>query len=194
MSLIVAAYNDTDIVIGWDSLSTYRKDGAAYTPDEEAVKVRQINDSLAFMITGAYMSDKVQFMKDFASSTEAVVDLGTAFERLSAMAQTAMTMHRGEAFGIGLAGYHEGAPGFQRIERVYGDPINDRADYPLNMNCYLNGIEEAYQLVADRLTEKDIFTKPATPIIEAAIRGIIEECIGKYERLGPPAMLLTLSG
>ncbi|HEY4964200.1 MAG TPA: hypothetical protein VIH90_05885 [Candidatus Saccharimonadales bacterium] len=195
MSLVVAAYNDNDIVIGWDDPSTYKdpQTGKTITPPEKVQKVRKINDKLALMITGAYTSYTVTFMNNFASSAKGLIDLGIAFEELSKMAKETMTMHKIDRYGIGLAGFHDGVPGFQRIERIYGEAINDQPDYPNNINCYLNGIDEAYQLVADRLKEGKIFSKPATSIIEAKIRDIISECIKKYPRLGEPAKTLVLS-
>jgi hypothetical protein len=196
MSIVVAAYNETDIVIGWDSPSTYKDalTGKAIIPPEEVQKVRRINDRLALMITGTYMSDKIPFMKDFATSVKEVVDLDTAFDRLSAMAKETMTVYTGESFGIGLAGFHQGIPGFQIIGRVYGEPVNDQPNYPKDMNCYLQGVEEAYQLVADRLKEKGIFSKPPTPVIEATIQNIVSECIRRYpQQLGEPVQTLVLS-
>lgn len=194
MSLVVAAYNDNDIVIGWDDPSTYKNPhtGKTITPPEEVQKVRKINDKLALMITGDYTSDTVKLMKDFASSAKDEFDLNAAFEKLSEMAKATIILHEIDNYGIGLAGFHEGVPGFRLLERVYGKPIDDKQDYP-DINCYLNGIQEAYQLVADRFIEKKILSKPATSIIEATIRDVVSECIKKYPKLGEPAKTLTLS-
>ena len=95
MSLVVAAYNENDIVIGWDDPSTYKDPhiGKAITPPEVVQKVRKINDRLVLMITGYYTSDTVQFMNDFASSAKELFDLDIAFERLSKMAKETLVIH-----------------------------------------------------------------------------------------------------
>jgi hypothetical protein len=198
VTLIVAAHNDKDIVIGCDSLNIYKDSVTGElmaNPPEETLKVRKINSTLALMINGTYTNDKLQFMRDFSLAVQDTDDLVTAFNQLSEMATKTMAMYPGEEFCMALAGFDAGKPGFQRIDRVYGKPVNDKADYPNDeINCYLNGINEPFELVGKRLREKKIFSKPSTAVIQKAINDIVDECIEKYpEKLGGPVEIVMLS-
>jgi hypothetical protein len=195
MSLVLGAYNEKDIVVAWDSLSTYKDPftGAAFSPPDEMDKVQKINDKLAIMITGDYWSDKIQFIREFVSSNKNEFDLESAFKKLTSLAQATMTIHSGEQFGIGLAGFHNGTPAFHQIGTMNGQPIKD-IEWPQNINCYVSGIEEAATLAQTRIIEKRILNKPPTSDIRKALRAIIREGIQNFTKLGSPARTLVIHG
>lgn len=190
MSLVLSAHNDRDIVIGSESLSTTTKSGARqadYTVD----KVVRLNERLALMITGRYVSDKFQFIADYQRSVSTTLDLDEAFQVLFEQAG-AMTIHPGEGFGIGLAGYHEDKPGFKLITQEHGQGIGYVKDYPFNY--FLLGDQQPVQLAESLIQASAILNGAPTDEIEANIRRIIEECIERYPAtLGGQVNILTLS-
>lgn len=149
MSLVVAAHNDGDIIIGSESLSTTTKTGVRQA-DFTVEKVVRLNERLALMITGKYVSDKFQFITDYKQSVSTVSDLDDAFQVLFEQARSAMTIHPGEGFGIGLAGYNDGKPGFKLITQEYGEGMGYVKDYPFNY--FLLGDQQPVQL-AESLIE-----------------------------------------
>lgn len=193
MSLIIAAHNNDDIVIGTESLSTFTQDGKPFTPEKyEVLKVTEINSSLALMITGAYASDKLQFIRNFKQAANNVIDLDGAFTRLFDMAQNSMTIHRGEGFRIGLAGFTNSGPGFRLIIQVYGEEMGYVEDYPFNY--YLSGVENAVDHAQRLVKASDIPMRPSTATLETRIREIIGTCIVDYpQTLGSPVTITTLS-
>jgi len=194
MSLVVAAHNQTDIVVGSESLSTYTtQDGQPFVPGEEVRKVHQVNPHLALMITGGYASDKIRFVKDYEQAVRDTTILEPAFQELFSRTRRSMIIHPRECFQIGLAGYAASGPTFRLVTRQYGDPnVGYLETYPLNY--YLSGYKESVELAEQRLIENNIASQPATAEIEKVIRGIIAECISKYpETLGEPIEVLVLS-
>lgn len=194
MSLVVAAHNEHDIVIGSDSLSTYTTQaGQPFVPSEEVQKAHQINPHLAFMIAGGYASDKIRFVKDYEQTVRHVTDLESAFQELFNRTRRSMTIHPRECFQIGLAGYTASGPSFRLVTREYGDPdVGYVQAYPLNY--YLSGHKESVELAERVLSENNIASQPTTSEIEKVIREIVAECIRIYpETLGEPIETLVLS-
>jgi len=194
MSLVVAAHNQADIVVGFESLSTYTTQaGQPFVPNEEVQKVHQINPDLALMITGGYASDKIQFVKDYERAVRDTTDLESAFQELFNRTRRSMTIHPRECFQIGLAGYTARGPSFRLVTREYGDPnVGYVQAYPLNY--YLSGHKESVELAERALSENSIASQPTTSEIEKVIREIIAECIRRYpETLGEPIEALVLS-
>src|SRR5258706_16308781 len=101
MSLIIAAYNSSEIVIASDGLNRSTRTGALQQ-DSAIEKVKQINTQLAYMMTGTYASDKLQYMKDYTSQTRSVTELDTAFWSLYDLAVKRMVIHAREGFRVGL--------------------------------------------------------------------------------------------
>jgi hypothetical protein len=193
MSLVVAAYNQADIVVGSESLSTYTTQaGQPFVPDEEVRKVQQVNPHLALMITGGYASDKIQFVRDYEQAVRETTDLEPAFQELFSRTRS-MTIHPRESFQVGLAGYAATGPTFRLVTRQYGDPnVGYVETYPFNY--YLSGHKESVELAEQRLSENDIAGQPSTTDIERVIREILAECISKYpETLGGQIEVLVLS-
>lgn len=194
MSLVVAAHNRSDIVVGSESLSTYTtRAGQPFVPDEEVRKVHRVNPHLALMITGGYASDKIQFVRDYEQAVRDVTDLEPAFQELFRRTRRSMTIHPRECFQIGLAGYAAREPTFRLVTRQYGDPnVGYIETYPFNY--YLSGHKESVELAEQRLSENDITAQPKAAEIERVIREILAECIRKYpETLGGSIEVLVLS-
>jgi len=191
MSLVVAAHNDGDIVIGSESLSTTTKTGARQA-DFTVEKVVRLNERLALMITGKYVSDKFQFIADYKRSVSTVSDLDEAFQVLFEQAESTMTIHPGEGFGIGLAGYHDGKPGFKLITQEHGKGMGYVKDYPYNY--FLLGDQQPVQLAESLIEVSAIPSGSPTNEVEATIRQIITTCIERYPAtLGGAVNTLTLS-
>jgi hypothetical protein len=196
MSLVVAAHNQADIVIGFESLSTYSTlAGQVFEPGAKEEKVHQINPHLALMITGIYSGKTIQSIKEYEYAVSDVTNLEAAFQELFIrnQARRSTTLYRQEGFKIGLAGYIDGRPSFRFVTREYNDPdIGYVETYPINY--YLSGHKESVELAERVLREKGIASQPTTPEIEKVIRGIIAECIDSYpETLGGPIEALVLS-
>src|SRR5579863_2595083 len=119
MSLVIAAHNHNEIVIAFDGLSRSTRTGS-YEPDSTIEKVGQINPKLAYIMTGRFMSDKLQFIKDYVGRTQSTTQLDTAFWSLYHMAERRMVIHPPEGFRLGLAGFNAGVPGFKCITVRYG--------------------------------------------------------------------------
>jgi hypothetical protein len=193
MSLIVAAYNAENIVIGAESLSTLTQSDRPFTPERDEVrKVTEINTNLALMITGKYMSDKIVFISSYTQAARNTTDLDEAFRVLFDRASRNMTIHRDEGFAIGLAGYASNGPSFRLIIRSYGDDIGYVQDYPYNH--YFSGPENVVQRAESLLMASGIPSQPSTDEIENKIREIIEVCIREYPAtLGGPVTTTILS-
>jgi hypothetical protein len=191
MSLVVAAHNDRDIVIGSESLSTTTKTGARQA-DYTVEKVVRLNQRLALMITGRYVSDKFQFIANYQRSVSTTLDLDEAFQVLFEQAGSAMTIHPGEGFGIGLAGYHDDKPGFKLITQEHGKGMGYVKDYPFSY--FLSGDQQPVQLAESLITSSVIPSGAPTDEIEATIRRIIGTCIERYPAtLGGQVNVLMLS-
>jgi hypothetical protein len=193
MSLIVAAYNNNHLVIGTESLSIYTKDGKPHTPEDgEVVKVTEVNSQLALMLTGIYMSDKREFVRRFQGIVGSVTDLDVAFARLYEMGQRGMTVHRGEAFMMGLAGFTLAGPSFRLITQEHGQAMGYVKDYPYNY--YLNGEEDAVKYAERQIKAHNITSRTSTIEIQVLLQAIIEACIDQYpQKLGGPVVFATLS-
>lgn len=191
MSLVVAAHNNRDIVIGSESLSTTTKMGTRQA-DYTVEKVIRLNERLVLMITGRYMSDKIQFINDYKTSVNATFDLDDAFQVLFEQAGREMTIHPGEGFGIGLAGYHDRKPGFKLITQEHGAGMGYVKDYPFNY--FLLGDQQPVQFAESLIESSAIPGRAPTNEIEAAIKKTIEECIERYPAtLGGSVNIMTLS-
>jgi hypothetical protein len=196
MSLVVAAHNQADIVVGFESFSTYTTQaGQPFVPGEEARKVHEINPHLALMITGIYSGKTVQFIKEYEYAVSDVTNLEAAFQELFIrnQARGSTSLDSREGFKIGLAGYIDGRPSFRFVIRQYNDPdIGYVETYPINY--YLSGHEESVELAERVLGDHDIAIQPTTPEIEKVIQRIFAECIDRYpEALGEPIETLVLS-
>ena len=194
MSLVVAAHNGSELVIAWDSLSRSGKHGG-WDVDDTIEKVQQINPQLAFMITGNYSSDKLQFIKDYIAATSDVRELKDAFKLLFdwSWSRTRTVIHPGEGFMMGLAGFINGQPSFRFLTRAYGEDIGYVESYP--QNYYLSGEENAVALSEQRLKGKRIDRETSAVDITDALREIVGECIVRFPAtLGEPVNTLTLSG
>jgi hypothetical protein len=192
VSLIVAAHNQDHIVIGSESLSTYTKDGKHHVPEDgEVVKVTLANPQLALMLTGKYMSDKRAFVRRFQAVARNIANLDEAFDRFYDMALHNMTIHPGEGFMMGLAGFTIDGPSFRLIIQEHGQEMGYVKDYPYNY--YLSGEDDAAKYAEAQLKERGIPAQPPADEIEMATRTIIEECIERYpQKLGGPVVITTL--
>lgn len=190
MSLVVAAHHERYIVIGSESLSTTTQTGARQA-DYTIEKVVRLNEQLALMITGTYASDKFAFIADYKQSVSSILDLDDAFQILSELAGSSMTIHPGEGFGIGLAGYHNAKPGFKLITQAYGEGMGYIKAYPLNY--YLSGDPQPVQFAERLINESRIPAGVPAAEIEATIRQIIAASIDRYPAtLGGAVNIMTL--
>jgi hypothetical protein len=190
MSLVIAAHNNNEIVIAFDSLSRSTRTGSR-EPDSTIEKVKQINPTLAYMMTGSFMNDKLQFIKDFADQTQSPMELDTAFWSLHNMATRLMAVYPPEGFRLGLAGFNASIPGFKCMTVEYGREI-----IPLGVphNYYLSGEADPVILSEKRLKENLISRKPPTDEITDILSSIVKECIDTYPAtLGDPVSTLVLS-
>ena len=152
----------------------------------------RLNERLALTITGTYASDKLDFIRDYGQAVSSTRDLDDAFGALLDRATRVMIFRPGEGFGIGLAGYQSGRPGFRLVTGEYGQGVGYIKDYPLTY--FLSGDPQPVQLAEALIKESSVTAQPPTADIEAAIRQIIGECIGKYPTtLGGQVNILTLS-
>ncbi len=177
MSLVVAAHNNNEIVIAFDNLSISTKTGSR-KPDSTIEKVKQINPKLAYMMTGGFMSDKLQFMKEYVNSTQPTAELDTAFWSLYNMAKRLMVVRPSDGFRLGLAGFNGGIPGFKCITVRHGyDIVPEGA----TTNYYVSGERDPVVLSEERIKA-------------SSISSIVKECIDTYPaRLGDPVNTLVLS-
>lgn len=190
MSLVIAAHNNDEIVIASDGLSRSTRTGSR-EPDNTIEKVKQINPQLAYMMTGGFMSDKLQFIEDYARSAQSTSELDTAFWSLHHMATRLMVVHPSEGFRIGLAGFNTGIPGFKCITVRYGYEIVPEG---ANVNYYIIGELDPVVLSEERIKASNILKKPPTDEITNILSRIVKECIDTYPAtLGDPVNTLVLS-
>jgi len=190
MSLVVAAHNANEIVFAWDSLSRSTKTGVS-APDSSVEKVRRVNPRLAYMITGAYASDKLQFLSDYARSVRSTTALDPAFWSLYRLAGNRMTVYPPEGFRLGVAGFNDGVPGFKCITVVYGHEIVAQGSTD---NYYVSGEREPVELAESRITASAILRQPSTDKIRRTLSTIVQECIDTYpQTLGGPVQTLVLT-
>ncbi len=183
MSLVIAAHNNNEIVIAFDSLSRSTKTGSRQ-PDSTVEKVKQINPKLAYMMTGGFMSDKLQFIKDYASSAQSTTELDTAFWSLYRMAKRLMVVHPSDGFRIGLAGFNAGIPGFKCITVRHGYEIVPEG---ATISYYVSGERDPVVLSEKRLKASSILQKPPTDEITNVLSSIVKECI-EVGRVGSPRL------
>lgn len=190
MSLVIAAYNNNEIVIAFDDLSRSNRTGS-YESDSAVEKVKGINPKLAYMMTGGFMSDKLQFINDYARSTQLITELDTAFLSLYNLANLLMVVHPPEGFRIGLAGFNAGIPGFKCVTVRHGYNIVPEGS---TLNYYLSGERDPVVLSEERIKASSILRKPPTDEITNILRRIVKECIDTYPAtLGEPVNTLVLS-
>src|SRR5258708_3831837 len=158
MSLVIAAHNNNEIVIAFDSLSRSTKTGSR-KPDSAIEKVKQINPKLAYMMTGGFMSDKLQFIKDYAYRSQSTPELDTAFWSLYDMAKRLMVVRPSDGFRIGLAGFNAGVPGFKCITVEHGHEIVPEG---ATLNHYASGERDPVVLAEERIKASSIPRKPPT--------------------------------
>lgn len=183
MSLVVAAHNRDKIVIAFDDLSRSTKTGS-FEPDSSVEKVKRINSKLAYMMTGGFMSDKLQFIKDYAQQTRSTTQLDTAFWSLFNLAKSKMVVYPSEGFRLGLAGFNGAIPGFKCITVVYGQEIVPEG---ANVNYYISGEDNPAILSEERIKTSDILKKPSADQIAHILKQIVQDCIAAYpETLGEP--------
>ncbi len=184
MSLVIAAHNDNEIVIAFDSLSRSTRTGLRQ-PDSTIEKVKQIHPKLAYMMTGGYVSDKLQFLKDYTNSTQSTTELDTAFWSLYNMAKRRMVIRPLDGFRLGLAGFNAGVPAFKCIAVRHGYDIVPE---------YLSGERDTVVLSEERIKASGILRKPPTDEITDILSSIVRECIDTYPAtLGHPVEKLVLS-
>lgn len=190
MSLVIAAHNNADIVIAFDNLSRSTRIGSRQ-PDSTIEKVKLINPKLVYMMTGGFMSDKLQFIKDYANSVRSVIELDTAFWSLYHMAKRRMVVYPQDGFRLGLAGFNAGVPGFKCITVVYGHDIVPQGSPD---NYYLSGEGSPVALSEERIKASSVLRKPPTDEISDILNCIVKECIDTYPAtLGEPVNTLVLS-
>lgn len=190
MSIVIAAHNDNEIVMAFDDLSRSTRTGS-YEPDSTIEKVKLIHPKLAYMMTGHFMSDKLQFIKDYVCSVQSTTELDTAFWALYRMAQKRMVAHSSEGFRLGLAGFNAGVPGFKCITVRYG---HDMVAEGATANYYASGETDPVILSESRMKASSIIQKPLTDEITNILSGIVKECINTYPTtLGEPVNTLVLS-
>jgi hypothetical protein len=190
MSLVIAAHNNNTIVIASDGLSRSTRTGSRES-DNTIEKVKRINLKLAYMMTGTYMSDKLQFIKEYARSIRPNTELDAAFWSLYHTAQRRMVVHPLEGFRLGLAGFNAGIPGFKCITVRHGyDIVPEGA----TVNYYLSGDTEPVTLSEDRINASSIPQKPSTEEMTSILSRIVKECIDTYPAtLGEPVSTVVLS-
>jgi hypothetical protein len=186
MSLVVAACNSKEIVIGYESKFDLTKDGRPYKTNDELMKVRRINPQLAFIVTGNYNSDKLRLFKSLVTNVknlsfyEAFLVLDGAGRQLPLLPN--------EGLRMGLAGYMSTGPCFRSITLVHGrEPVlhESRA-------IYASGLKEAVELSEQLLNGINEHTPPNE--IESKIKQALNECIERFpETLGPPVEIMTLA-
>lgn len=190
MSLVIAAHNDNEIVIAFDSLSRSTRTGVRQA-DSIVEKVKQIHPTLAYMMTGGYMSDKLQFLKDYTNGTQSTTELDTAFWSLYNMAKQRMVIRPSDGFRLGLAGFNAGVPSFKCITVRYGYEILPEG---ASLNYYASGETDPVVLSEERIKASGILRKPPTDEITAILSSIVSECIDTYPAtLGHPVETLVLS-
>jgi hypothetical protein len=190
MSLVIAAHNDNEIVIAFDSLSRSTRTGLRQ-PDSTIEKVKQIHPKLAYMMTGGYVSDKLQFLKDYTNSTQSTTELDTAFWSLYNMAKRRMVIRPLDGFRLGLAGFNAGVPAFKCIAVRHGYDIVPEGSTD---NYYLSGERDPVVLSEERIKASGILRKPPTDEITDILSSIVRECIDTYPAtLGHPVETLVLS-
>lgn len=183
MSLVVAAHNGSEIVIASESLNRSTKTGPLQV-DAAIEKVRQINSRLAYMITGAYASDKLQLMRDFATQTQSATELDPTFWALYNLATTRFVTYAQEGYRIGVAGFNAGIPGFKCITVVHGRPIVAEG---ASANYYISGETDAVKLSERRIRASRVMHQPPTAEITSILTDIVTECIAAYPAiLGEP--------
>ena len=190
MSLVVAAHNNNEIVIAFDNLSISTRTGSR-KPDSTVEKVKQIHPKLAYMMTGSFMSDKFQFMKEYVNSTQPTAELDPAFWSLYRMAKRLMVVRPSDEFRLGLAGFNAGIPSFKCITVRHGyDIVPEGA----TDNYYVSGERDPVVLSEERITASSILQKPSTNEITNILSRIVKECIDTYPAtLGDPVSTLVLS-
>lgn len=190
MSLVVAAQNNNEIVIAFDNLSISTRT-VSRQPDSTIEKVKQIHPQLAYMLTGSYMSDKLQFMEEYVSSTQPSAELDPAFWSLYRMAKRLMVVRPSDGFRLGLAGFNAGIPSFKCITVRHGyDIVPEGA----TDNYYVSGERDSVVLSEKRITASSILQKPSTNVITGILSRIVKECIDTYPAtLGDPVSTLVLS-
>jgi|SRR5579864_5944714 len=190
MSLVIAAHNNNEIVIAFDNLSISTKTGSR-KPDSTVEKVELINPKLAYMMTGGFMSDKLQFIKDYAHSTQPTTELDTAFWSLYDMAKRLMVVRPSDGFRLGLAGFNASIPGFKCITVRHGYEIVPEG---ATDNYYVSGERDPVVLSEERIKASIILQKPPADEITNILSRIVKECIDTYPaRLGHPVNTLVLS-
>ena len=143
------------------------------------------------MLTGSYMSDKLQFMEEYVSSTQPSAELDPAFWSLYRMAKRLMVVRPSDGFRLGLAGFNAGIPSFKCITVRHGyDIVPEGA----TDNYYVSGERDSVVLSEKRITASSILQKPSTNVITDILSRIVKECIDTYPAtLGDPVSTLVLS-
>lgn len=189
MSLVVAAHNGSEIVIASDSLNRSTKTGSLQI-DTAIEKVRQVNTHLAYIITGTYASDKLQFMREFAAQTQSATELDPAFWALYDRVVKHMVIHTREGFRVGLAGFNAGIPDFKCVTVVHDRPIVAEG---ASANYYISGEADAVNLSERRIKASCIMQQPPAVDITSILTDIVTECIAAYPAiLGEPVATWVL--
>jgi len=190
MSIVISAHNGSEIAIAWDGLSRSGRTGN-WEADETVEKVGQINPSLAFMITGNYVSDKLAFIGNFVRSVQAITELDTAFWSLFERAERSMKTWPKEGFRLGLAGFNAGVPDYKCITAVHSKGIVAEG---ASVNHYISGEADPVMLCEQRVLRAGINSTTSTDVISTTLRDIVTECIVAYpQTLGEPVKTLVLT-
>jgi hypothetical protein len=191
VSLVIAAHNGKDIVVACDSRSMITASDGSTASSTSIEKVTVINPGLALIITGRYMSDKLDVIKQYVGDVQNTPELDAAFGVLCRVATKEIVLHgRGEGFRIGLAGFNLGVPTFKCVTIRDGyDPLLEGA----NSNYYLSGERTPVELAEAKIGGVRL-AESLTAALERTVRAVLGECIDECSGiLGGPVDSWTLS-
>jgi 20S proteasome alpha/beta subunit len=193
MTLIIAAHNDKNIVIGSDTLTTVDLDGVKQ-PDIVTQKIIKINKHAALGLSGLFGPSTKQFIKDFCYNNRKAKDV-TELQRafLQNVAATLILDER-ELLQIILVGFTNDKPAIRYVNVKAGVRPNWGT---LESNFHTIGFDGPSQIATQLLREKNVEAKPQAKELKKIVKDTLNACINEFsnsndERLGGLPKIIAL--
>ena len=193
MTLIATAYNDENIVIGADSLTTVHAAGSKQ-PDTFSEKIFLINESTALGLSGYYYATSREFIVKFCRKNKREKDLASLQKKLIQNILKNHTLYIDERLQFTMAGYVNNKPRIDFFEintRVKPSPGTSDKNY------LAKGYDGPCNLAYNLFVEKGVLTKPETKELKVIVETTIRTCINEFkdsvhERLGGDLLVKVL--
>jgi len=192
MTLIVSAFNNQNIIICSDTLTTVDIDNERtfkYTK-----KIIKINKYSAIGVSGFFTESTMNFIKIFCVENRRVIDIGSIERLLYKNINDKLQFNNSEVLNLIIVGSTDGNPS---IKVININPKGVNTIQPRN-NFFSIGYDNPSREALKILSENKIITKANTKELEILIRhtvlSLIEEFkYSKNEKLGGGVDLIVLS-